>query len=113
MATHFSGPVVSTAGFQPGSSAKALTFILAGTIAIDPVSLNDGEQNDVSVTITGAATGDTVIMNPPAAGLDAGIALGGAWVSAANTVKVRIINYSGGVVNGASLSWNYVVLRYA
>lgn len=110
--TNFSGPIVSTAGFTPGTSSVGLTQVMKGTIAVDPSSLLTLTSVDMSVTITGAATGDVVIMNPPAT-LEATLSFAGAYVSAANTVKVRITNHSAGTVDGASLTWTYAILRLA
>ena len=111
-ATHFSGPVSSTAGFTPGTSAVSLTQVYKGTIAVNPGSLTTLTSEDVSVTITGAATGDVVIMNPPST-LESSLAVGGAYVSAADTVKVRISNVSSGTVDGASATFTYAILRFA
>lgn len=111
-ATHFSGPIVSTAGFKPGTSSVSLTQVYKGTIAVNPGSLLTLTSEDVSVTITGAATGDVVIMCPPST-LESTLGFGGAYVSATDTVKVRIVNHSAGTVDGASMSWTYAILRFA
>lgn len=110
--THFSGPVASTAGFTPGTSSVSLTQVMKGTIAVDPASALTLTSQEVTVTITGAATGDLVIMNPPSA-LESSLTYGGAYVSAADTVKVRITNHSAGTVDGASSTWTYAILRFA
>lgn len=111
-ATHFSGPIVSTNGFTPGASAVGLTLVMKGTVAVDPASLLTLTSNETSVTITGAATGDIVIMNPPST-LESSLSFTGAYVSAADTVKVRITNHSAGTVDGASGTWTYCILRFA
>jgi len=110
--TTFSGPVKSTNGFTPGTSAVALTQIMKGTVAVDPASITAQESAETSVTITGAATGDVVIMNPPAS-LETGLAFSGARVSAADTVQVRLTNVTGGAVDGTSRTWTYAILRMA
>jgi hypothetical protein len=107
----FSGPVKSTAGFIAGSDGTTITKILKGTVAIDIASLAAAAEADTEVTIAGAATGDVVIMCPPAAGLTAGMVLGGAWVSAANTVQIRIANASAGTVDEASGTWSYLIIK--
>lgn len=123
--TTFKGPVVSVNGFEgllevadpllaeglTVGEGTQITYIEKGTVAVNPASLDDGDSADTSVTITGAAAGDTVIMNPPTAGLDAGIYFVGAWVSAADTVKVRLANHSGGTVDVASASWAYTLIK--
>lgn len=85
--------------------------LLLGTVSIDPASLTTGSETDTSVTITGAAAGDIVVICPPAAGFTSGIEMCGAWVSAANTVKVRFRNNSGSTVDQAAATCNYVLIR--
>lgn len=83
--------------------------VLKGTVTIDPASIASAAIGETSVTITGAAAGDTVIMNAPAA-IEAGC-VWCAYVSAANTVKLRIANLSGGALDCASATWNYCLIR--
>lgn len=111
-ATHFSGPVVSVGGFTPGTSAKSITQIIQGTVAIDPASLGAATSAETAVTISGAATGDIVVMNVPPA-LEVGLVFSGARVSAANTVQVRLSNITAGAIDGANLTWGYLIVRCA
>ena len=106
------GLLTATAGLKPGTSSVKLTQVYSGTVAVDPGSLTTLTSTDVSVTITGAATGDIVIVNPPST-LESTLACGGAYVSAADTVKIRVSNVSSGTVDGASLTWSYAILRFA
>lgn len=107
----FSGPIKSTNGIECGSGGTTITKILKGTVSVNPANLADGAEADTSITITGAAVGDTVILNPPTAGLTAGILICGAWVSATDTVKVRLANQSGGAVDEAAADWSYCIIR--
>jgi hypothetical protein len=126
MATHFSGPVVSTNGFT-GDVTGAVTAttvaastsvavgggiaikkIATGTIAVNPASCNNAAASETQLTLTGVATGDIVILVPPAAGLTAGLVAGDCRVTAADTIKVRIANVSGGTVDEASANWTYL-----
>ena len=107
--TTFSGPVRSTAGFEFGSSGTQITSIVKGTVAVDPGSVADGATLDVDVTITGAAVGDAVIFHPPE-DLAANLEMVGCWVSAANTVTVRLANNSGGAIDQAEKNWIYVLI---
>jgi hypothetical protein len=107
----FSGPIKSTNGIEVGSSGTQITTILKGSVAVNPASLADGAEADTSITITGAVVGDIVVLNPPTDALDAGIIVGQAHVSAADTVKVRIHNNSGGTVDVASGTWYYLLIR--
>ena len=85
--------------------------VVTGTVSVNLPSIADGDVGEATVTITGATVGDTVIMTPPAAGLTAGIAVCEARVSAADTVKIRAVNGSGGTVDEAAGTWNYCLIR--
>jgi hypothetical protein len=100
--THLSGLNIGSGG--------DISKIMIGSVSIDPASLSAGAEADTSVTVTGAPVGAVVIVNPPTAGFSAGIELCGAWVSAANTVKVRIRNNTGGAVDQAAASCPYVIV---
>lgn len=67
-----------------------------GSAVYDPGSLADGAGVTTTVTVTGAALGDFALASFSEA--LAGITLT-AWVSAANTVSVRLQNESGGIVD--------------
>lgn len=111
--TTFSGPIVSENGFKPSSSSsQALTYIKSGTISVDPASIATLESSETSVTISGAAVGDIVIMNPPAS-LETGLVASGARVSATDTVLVRLSNMTAGSVDGAARDWTYTLIRIA
>ena len=107
----FSGPVRSNAGFEASTSSTTITEVLRGTVSVDIPSLATTVSADVSVTIAGAVAGDSVVMNPPTAGLTAGLQIEGAWVSAANTVDVRIRNSSGGTIDEAAGTWSFYITR--
>lgn len=125
MATHFSGPVVSTNGFEGAVSATtaaattsltvgagtAITKIIKGTIAVDLASVATRTVTEVTLTLTGAAVNDVIIMNPLAAGNTAGLIAGGCRVSATNEVKLRVFNNSDNTVDEASQLWDYCLIR--
>lgn len=106
--THLtSGVAVGAAALSP----TGLTLIQRGTVSINPASLATVTSADTTVTLTGVATGDTVVLNPPTAGLTAGMQIGGVWVSAADTVKLRLYNGSGGTIDEAAANWTYAIFR--
>lgn len=141
MSSTFTGPVISTNGFTgaitgnvtgnvagvlTGSvvgttvtattsatigSGTAITKIVKGTCTVDLPSIADADVGEATVTITGAATNDIVVLIPPTAGLTAGLAVCGAVVSATDTVKVRAVNGSGGTIDEASGTWIYLLIR--
>lgn len=107
----FSGPVKSTNGFEFGASGSQITFIKKGTVAVDVPSMLTATQTDVTISIADAVVGDTVILNPPAASMTAGLLVCQAHVSAAGSVKVRIHNQSAGTIDEASATWSYALIR--
>lgn len=107
--TTFSGPVASLNGFI-GTTGATLTAVLKATSTIDFGSISAGATSDsTGITVTGAATGDAVIVGAPAA-IEAGLVVT-AYVSAANTVKVRVANVTGSPINPASGSFTVVVVK--
>ena len=98
--------------YNPGTSAVAWTKVYKGTVSVNPAEIAAQTQAETEITIAGAATGDIVIMNPPAS-LEAGLIFSHARVSAANTVQVGLANITGTPVDGADLTWTYCILRFA
>ena len=108
--TTFTGPVVSTNGFIAGSGAT-VTKILTATATLNFPSISAASQADLTITVTGAATGDEVIMSLPAAPA-AGIVFN-AFVSATNTVTIRASNITALAVDPASASYGVIVINAA
>lgn len=108
--THFTGPVQSTYGFK-GSTGLTLTNVLGASATLDFGSISAAAQEDLTITVTGAAANNTVVLGLPAAPA-AGIVFN-AFVSAANTVTVRATNASGSPVNPGSATYSVVVLQVA
>ena len=83
---------------------------LSGSATLDVASLADGAGATSTVTVTGAVLGDFVV------GVSLGVDLAGitvtAYVSAANTVSVRVQNESGGTLDLASTTVRVRVLPY-
>ena len=103
--------VTGVAGLKAGSDGTTLTTIIKGSFTIDAADLASVTAVDESVTISGVAVGDILIVNPPATALTAGMLVCQAWVSATDTIKFRLYNASGGAINLASASWNYTIIR--
>jgi len=78
-----------------------------GTVALDPGSINSVTRGSVTFTLTGAATTDIIIMNPPAT-LNDDLIFAGARVTAADTVTVYLYNPTGGSINDGELTWSYM-----
>lgn len=103
-ATHFSGLNVGGSTYD----GTDITKIKSATVAINPGSVAAQASLEVAVTVTGAATGDIVIFEPPAS-LETGLAVACVGrVSAADTVQLRLTNVTGIAIDGAELTWRYL-----
>lgn len=105
--TTFTGPVKSLNGFISGSGAT-LTKVLSGSASLNFPSIATTASADLTITVTGAAVGDEVVMALPAAPT-AGIVFN-AFVSAANTVTIRASNITGGSIDPAAATYGVIVL---
>jgi len=86
-----------------------LTRILAGSTTHDFANITAVNTATTTVTVTGAQTGDSVIVNPSTA-LEAGIVVYG-YVSAADTVTIVANNPTAGAINPASRTYYVTVLK--
>lgn len=77
-----------------------LPQVIKRSVTFDAASVNANTTAEQDVTVTGAKTGDRVICQM--ASMTAGLAILGAYVSAADTVKVTYGNFTGGAINQAS-----------
>lgn len=83
--------VSSSGGITLGSGGAAISKILTATATLDFADTAAGTVTDLTITVTGAASGDAVAIacspgSVPAAGSFS------AWVSAADTVTIRFAN---------------------
>lgn len=108
--TTFSGPVVSENGFIAGSGAT-ITKVLTNSASLNFGSISAASQADLTITVTGAATGDEVIIALPASPA-AGLVFN-AFVSATDTVTVRASNISGSPVDPAAATFGVIVVSAA
>lgn len=104
--TTFSGPVKSIAGFIFGEGSQ-LTKALKVTATLDFPSITAQTSSDLTVSVPGAAIGDTVTLSLPAA-INAGLTFN-AFVSATDVVTVRATNSTAGALNPASASYTVIV----
>jgi len=82
---------VTAGGVVIGSSGTAILKVLSATATLDFGSTAAGAVSDLTITVTGAALNDVVILGAP----NGSVPLAGtffAWVSTTNTVKVRFAN---------------------
>ena len=90
---------------------KSLSFgklkgYLKGTVAVDPPSIAAASCGTVAVTIAGLTTAHIVVLAIPAA-LEANLGYVGRYVSAANTLTIKLVNPTAAAIDGAALSWTY------
>jgi hypothetical protein len=105
-----SGNVTIGGSLAIGGGA-AITKSLTATAALDFGSTAAQTSAELSVTVTGAADGDDVIVSPPNASVNANSCFT-ARVSAANTVQVKFNNYSSSAIDPASGTFRVTVLRF-
>ena len=83
---------------------------LTNTATLDFGSVSAQSFADLTITVTGAATGDAVALGTPTTAIPAGIAYT-AWVSATDTVTVRSHNYTSGPLDPASGTFRATIIR--
>jgi hypothetical protein len=100
----------TTATLKVGSGGTVIKTIKTGTGAIDLGSINDGATGSGTVTITGAASGDAVLVNVPA--LTTGLAFAGAAITATDTATLYFVNSSGSPIDegSATFRWTWIDL---
>lgn len=101
----------SLQSIQGGTSGSYyhLTRALAGSKVHDFASITAVNTATTTLTVTGAQTGDSVIVNPSTA-LEAGIVVYG-FVSAADTVTIVANNPTAGAIDPASRTYYVTVLK--
>lgn len=98
-------------GFRTKVTDPEITRVLKGTVTINPASINATTVSSQTFTLTGAVVGDSLTLNPPAAGLTAGLLVMQCFVSAADTITVVFYNTTGAPIDEGSASWNYLIHR--
>ena len=81
--------------------------VLFGSTTWDVGSLVDGAGETKSITVTGAALGDYVVVGVPVDAVDMTVT---GYVQAADTVEIRVQNESGSTADLASATWNVMVV---
>lgn len=100
--------VVQADSFQLDST-ELMTAVYNASAVVDVTSLIDGAgATSSSITVTGAVLGDFVLIS---CSLDLQGMLLTAYVDAANSVKFRVQNETGGTIDLASATFKVKVLR--
>ncbi len=92
------------------TASGELIEVLAVKTTIDFAEITTFTTGEATVTVLGARVGDSVTIGPPAAFESFLIAT--AWVSAADTVTIRLANISGGSIDPAAADWRVVVHKF-
>ena len=79
-----------------------------GSVTSDPANITAATVLEHTLTIPGVQPGDLVFVTAPS--LEANLIMSEPWVTAANTVKVRIANPTAGAINPASQTFNYWIM---
>lgn len=105
---NLSGAAINPASMTFGAQAIQNSY-LTGSASLNFGSIDDGATASLTFTVTGATTGDALAPAWPS-GLDAGL-LGTMYVSAADTVTVRLLNLSGAAINPSSMTFGAQVFQ--
>lgn len=102
--------VTASTSLAVGSGGTALTKILTGVGELTVGALAAGAQGDDTLTISGLADGDFVMVTPPNAAYEDGLMFS-CYVSAANTLTVAMSNTSASPLTGSTANWRYLVIK--
>jgi len=94
-----------------GSTRYTLAKTITTTVTLNFGNTLTNTSSDITVTVTGAALNDVVIIGVPNGSVNNNSCYT-AWVSTANSVKVRFNNYSSATINPASGTFRITVLKY-
>ena len=84
--------------------------VQTGSFTLDPANVSTGNLEESTVAVPGTKLGDFVMCQPRAvAGVD--LVIQQAYVSADGTITFQLYNISGGDLNMAAATWDYVVIR--
>ncbi len=94
-------------------TGTTISQILSGSASLDFGSIAAGAEATLTVTVTGAATTNTPSVSLGfSAALEDGIVVKQAWVSAANTVSVRVRNETAGSIDPAAVTVRATVISF-
>lgn len=90
-----------------------ITSVLSGVAALTFGEIAAGAAAEQSITVTGVAAFDpsTVTVTPRTSTPEAGLVWSG-YISAANTVTVRLVNITGSPITPAASDWRATVIKF-
>jgi len=107
-----SGPGLTGAGTTSSPLSIDVNTVptrLTGTSTLDFASINGSACSELAISLPGATTGDEVFIGAPA-DIDPGFVWSG-YVSAGNTVTVRLCKVTAGSVDPAARAWRATIIR--
>jgi hypothetical protein len=109
---NITGNVRVSGTLRIGGGGTVVQNILSATATLDFPSIAASSFADLTITVTGAVSGDTVIVNPISGSATTDVVYTG-WVSAANTVTIRASNVSSTTARDpASGTFRATVIRF-
>lgn len=96
--------IVDAEGLRIGSTGTNISKSVRASAALDFPSIAAQGCENLTITVTGAVTGSEVALGPPAT-LETGL-VPFAFVSAADTVNVRVCNHTSGAIDPASATYS-------
>lgn len=103
------GGIAGVDALLVGAAGSTIWKIVSGSFTLDIASIAAVTAPEQSVTITGVTAGDLVYVAGPDAGLStANVAITAAYVSAADTVKFRVVNPTAGALDPTSATFRYI-----
>lgn len=98
-------------GALTATTRQKVARVLTASAVLDFPNTVTPAASDLTITVTGAAVGDSVALGVPNASVPAGSVVFWAWVSAANTVTVRFSNSSAAAANPVSGTFKVTVFK--
>jgi len=95
-----------------GSTRHILSKTLTGTGVLNYGSIASLATETLTITVTGAAIGDVVLVGIDNGSKSTGLIFGQPWVSATNTVSVEAYNSTGSAIDPASGTFRASVIKY-
>lgn len=77
------------------------------TVNVNAGSVSANDELDVAVAVPGASLGDIAIVN---VALEAGLAIGGAWVSDVDEVTVKLLNPTASPIDPAAVDFHFALI---
>lgn len=93
-----------------GAAWMQRAYKLAATASLDFPSLPAGSSAELSVTVTGAVAGEDGVSCAPAGAISNGL-VWCAYVSAADTVKIRLANVTAAAIDLGAVNWRVWIIR--